>query len=92
VLLRSCIGCGEHKEPLIWGRRTEEGEEIDQDVGSEFDGAGGMMDFLSFDLSPTPVGGDQISERSIPLLPDVSDHSGGWFFRNEKVQQYVPPS
>ena len=49
-----------------------------------------MMDFLSCDLLSTPVGEDQISERSIPILPDASDHSGGWFFRNEGVPKYVP--
>ncbi len=34
---------------------------------------------------------EEISERSIPLLLDALDHSGGLFFRNEEVQQYVPP-
>src|SRR5205823_5771118 len=31
---------------LTWGRRTEEGEEIDQEVGSEFDGARSMINSL----------------------------------------------
>jgi hypothetical protein len=35
---------------------------------------------------------EEISEKSIPILLDALDHSGGWFFRNEEVQQYVPPS
>jgi len=39
--------CGKHKQPRIWGRRAQEGKEIDQDVGGEFDGAGGMVDRLS---------------------------------------------
>jgi len=34
-------GGGENKQSLTWGRRTEEGEEIDQEVG-EFDGARSM--------------------------------------------------
>ena len=40
----SYVGSCEDKEPLIWMRRTEEGEEIDQDVGGELDGARGMVD------------------------------------------------
>src|SRR5690349_19296201 len=47
LLGRSCFGYGEDKQPLIWRRRTEEGEEIDQNVGGQFDGAGGMVDRLS---------------------------------------------
>jgi len=33
---------------------------------------------------------EEISERSIPLLPDALNHSGDWFFRNEGVPKYVP--
>src|SRR5258707_859969 len=43
VLRRSGVGCGEHKQPLIRGRRAEEGEEIDQDLGGEGSGTSSMV-------------------------------------------------
>jgi len=48
-----------------------------------------MMVFLSFDLSPTHVVGD-VAQKSIPVLPSLVARLGGWFYRNERVQQYVP--
>jgi hypothetical protein len=46
-LLRSGVEWGEDKEPLIWRRWAEEGEEIDQDVSGEFDSTRRMVDGLS---------------------------------------------
>jgi hypothetical protein len=43
LLGRNCVGCGEHKQPLIWGRRAEERVEIDQDLRRERGGTRGMV-------------------------------------------------
>ena len=38
------MGCGEHKQRGIGGRRAEEGVEIDQDLRRERSGTGGVVD------------------------------------------------
>jgi len=40
---RNGLGCRESKEPVIWGRRTEERVEINHDVRDKFDGACRMV-------------------------------------------------
>jgi hypothetical protein len=41
---RSRFGCRENKQPVIGGRRAEEGEKINHDLRGERGGAGGMVD------------------------------------------------
>ena len=44
LLGRNCLGCREHKQLGIGGRRAEERVEIDQDLRRERGGARGMVD------------------------------------------------
>jgi hypothetical protein len=44
IIGENCFGCRENKQLVIWGRRPEEGVEIDQDLRRELGDACGMID------------------------------------------------
>src|SRR6266702_4528375 len=110
----------------------EEGEQINEQIRRQFEGAGDMVDGLSrivthdervssirfttvraawfrlamparvrwssltmsmvFPFSRVSHQAGVLREKSIPILSGAITHSGGVFFRNSRVQQYVPPS
>jgi hypothetical protein len=51
--------CGEHKEPVIGGWRTEAGVQVDQDLGGELGSTGGMVDRQKREETEQPNGWEQ---------------------------------